>query len=79
MIGREPETADLPMNSGRRFGTFYSPLSIVVEKCMPLGGWRIYKVFGSVKQNSSVGPGSWFASLRWPGSTTHLFDPAGRP
>ena len=41
--------------------------------------WRIYKVVGSVKRNRVVGPGWWFASIRWPGSTTHLFDPARGP
>ena len=40
------------------------------------GGWRIYKVVDSVKRNRVVGPGGWFTSIRWPGSTTHLFDPA---
>jgi hypothetical protein len=39
---------------------------------------RIYKIVGSVKRNSFVGPGGWFILIRWPGSTTHLFDPAVR-
>jgi len=42
-------------------------------------GWCIYKVVGSVKRKLVVGPGFCFAMKRWPGSTTHLFDPAWGP